>query len=134
MKKLLLLSLTLLSLSFARAEDWLPQAIGPFLGLNNRDNSYAIPAANASDLLNVNVTPGGKSVYKRKGYAAAFTLAIATSAVHGIYTFFDSGGNTVDLYANDTRLNASVSGAQPTVLFSNGPNGATYQCTDSLGF
>lgn len=134
MKKLLLLSLTLLSLSFARAEDWLPQAIGPFLGLNNRDNSYAIPAANASDLLNVNVTPGGKSVYKRKGYAAAFTLAIATSAVHGVYTFFDSGGNTVDLYANDTRLNASVSGAQPTVLFSNGPNGATYQCTDSLGF
>jgi hypothetical protein len=115
-------------------EDWVPQIIGPFLGLNNRDNSFVIGSQNAQDLLNVNVTPGGKSVFKRKGYGIAFTLPITTSAVHGVYTFFDASANTVDLFANDTYLSGSVSGASPTTIFSNGPNGATYQCTDTLGF
>lgn len=116
------------------AEDWIPQVIGPFGTLNNRDSSYAIGADKAQDLLNVNITEGGKSVVKRKGYGTAFTLSVTTSPVHGVYTFFDSNGNTIDLYFNDTRMSASVSGASPTVVFSTGPVGATYQCTDSLGF
>lgn len=115
-------------------EDFQPQPIGPFSGVNNRDSSFAIPAQNSQDCLNVNITPGGKSVFKRKGYGLAFTLPITTSPVHGIYTFFDSNGNTVDLFANDTYLSGSVGAASPTVIFSTGPNGATYQCTDTLGF
>lgn len=126
-------SLILSSICFA-GEDWQAQIIGPFSGLNNRDNSYAIPAQNAQDLLNVNITPGGKSVFKRKGYGLSSTLSVTTSPVHGIYSFFDSLGNDVSLFFNDSYLSSSVSGANPSTIFSNGPNGATYQCTDNLGY
>lgn len=122
-----------LGLSSLWAADWQPAPIGPFSGINNRDNSYAIPAQNAQDALNVDLTPGGKSVRKRKGYGTAYTLSITTSPVHGVYDFFDSNGNEVSLFFNDTRMTASA-GASTIVLFSTGPNGATYQCTDSLGF
>src|SRR6185437_3123988 len=40
----------------------------------------------------------------------------------------------VDLCFNDTYMSASISGGSPSVLFSTGPYGATYQCTDSLGY
>lgn len=93
-----------------------------------------IPANKAQDLLNVDVTPGGKSVKKRRGYGLSATLAITTSAVHGIYNFFDGSGNNIDLYFNDTRLSASINGGSPSVVNSTGTNGATYQCVDSQGF
>lgn len=118
-------------------EDWQAQPVGPFSGLNNRDNSYAIPAVNAQDLLNVNITPGGKSVFKRKGYGISYTMPISSSPVHGVYTFFDANGNNVDLYAGDVYFVSLTNGInQVTLLASSpaGPNGATYQCTDSLGF
>lgn len=115
------------------AEDWQKFPIGPFGTLNNRDSSYAIGATQSSDLLNVDLTPGGKSVRKRKGYGIAFTLAETTSPAHGVYDFFDSGGSEVNLFFNDNNLTASVGGGAATVLISSGPNGATYQCTDSLG-
>lgn len=116
------------------AEDWQPQVIGPFGTLNNRDNPFDIPAEKAQDLLNVNITQGGRSVYKRVGYGRAFTLSITTSPVHGTYTFYDSNGNTVDLFFNDTRMTSSVANGPITVIFSTGPFGVTYQCTDSLGY
>lgn len=88
----------------------------------------------AQDLLNVEVTPGGKSVRKRKGLGLAYTLPISTSPVHGIYSFYDSSGNDVSLFFNDSYLTSSVSGGSLTTLFSTGTYNATYQCTDSLGF
>lgn len=133
MKKLLLIA-SLFLLAPLYAADVIPQTVGPFGTLNNRDSSYTLPADKASDLLNVEITEGGKSVKKRKGYGAAFTLSNATSAVHGTYIFYDANGNDVSLFFNDTRLNASVNGGTPVVLFSTGASGATYQCTDSLGF
>lgn len=128
-----LLGLLLLS-SFSFAEDWTSFPIGPFQGLNNRDNSFAIGSNQSQDLLNVDLTPGGKSVRKRKGYGSAFTLSVTTSPVHGVYDFFDANGNEISLFFNDTRMTAAGSGGTLTVLFSTGPVGATYQCTDSLGF
>lgn len=108
--------------------------MGPFSGLNNRDNSYAISANQAQDLLNVDLTPGGKSVRTRSGYGLAYTTAITTSAIHGVYDFFDASGNEVSLFGNDTRLSSIVGGGTtPTVLFTNGTKDATYQCTDYLG-
>jgi hypothetical protein len=43
-------------------------------------------------LLNVDVTPGGRSVKKRRGYGLSATLAVTTSPVHGIYDFYDASG------------------------------------------
>lgn len=116
------------------ADDVIPQTVGPFGTLNNRDSSYTLPADKASDLLNVEITEGGKSVKKRKGISTAFSLSNSTSAVHGCYSFYDANGNDVALIFNDTKLNVSVNGGSPAVVFSTGINGATYQCTDSLGF
>ena len=93
-----------------------------------------LPVGTAQDLLNVDVTPGGKSVKKRKGYAIAQTLSNSTSAVHGIYTFYDSSGNDVVLVFNDRNMSASVNGGSPTVIYSTGTLNATYQCVDSQGY
>lgn len=134
MKKTFLIAITLLGTGFLFAEDTLKQVIGPFGNLNNTDSSFVIPSDRAQDMLNVDVTPGGRSVKKRKGYATSSTLSVSTSPVHGVYNFYDSAGNSVDLYFNDTRMSGSVGGASPTVIFSTGSNGATYQCVDSQGF
>ena len=118
MKKLLLI-LGIAALGFtAWAEDVVYQPIGPFGTLNDRDSAYAIPANKSQSLLNVNITEGGKSIKKREGYGVSATLSISTSPVHGVYTFFDSNGNTVDLFANDRYLSASVSGATTMIGFS----------------
>lgn len=124
--------LLLAAVSFA-GQDWEKFPVGPFSGLNDRDNSYTIPAQNAQALLNVEVTAGGKSVKKRRGYGIAWTLPITTSAVHGVYDFFDAGGNEVNLFFNDNDINSSVGGGSLNLLLSTGALNATYQCTDSLG-
>ncbi len=110
------------------------QAIGPFSGLNNADNPATIPADKAQDLLNVDLSLGGRSVKKREGYGLAYALSITTSPVHGVYEFFDASGNDVALSFNDSRMTSSINGGAISVLFSSGPSGATYQCTDSQGF
>lgn len=116
------------------AEDSIPQTIGPFSGLNNTDSSLVIPSGAAQDLLNVDITPGGKSFKKRKGYATAYTLGISTSPVHGVHNFYDSNGSIVELFGNDRRLTGSVNGGSPSVIISTATFGATWQCVDSQGF
>lgn len=133
MKKLLFLPLFLLS-GFIFAEDTSYQQIGPFGGLNNTDNPLVIQTEKAQDLLNVDITPGGKSVKKRKGYAQAFQLSRSSSAAHGTHFFYDANGNDTALYFNDTYGYASIGGAEPSIIFSTGAVGATYQCVDSQGY
>ena len=133
MKRILYLSLFFASFLWAEGTSNI-QVIGPFSGLNNTDNPAAIADDKAQDLLNVDLSLGGKSVFKRKGYATALTLSVTTSPVHGTFQFYDSSGNDVVLAFNDTRMTSSVNGGSPTVLFSTGANGATYQCTDSQGY
>lgn len=110
------------------------ETIGPFGTLNNSDNPLVIDKSKAQAALNVDVTQGGMSVKKRKGYGQAFALTYTTSPVHGVYDFYDSNGNSVDLFFNDRYLTSSVGGSAATVLFSTGTNGATWQCTDSQGY
>jgi hypothetical protein len=133
-KRLLIASLFLGLVNFSKADDIIYQSIGPYGGLNNTDSPIVIPANKAQDLLNVEVSLTGKSVLKRKGYALFSNLSITTSPVHGVHNFFDSSGNSVDLYFNDSRMSSSIGGGAVAVIFSTGPNGATYQCVDSQGF
>lgn len=136
MKKLLLLaSFGLLSpWNIALAEDTQYLPIGPFGTLNNTDNSLVIPSQKAQDLLNVEISPGGGSVKKRSGYAISNTLTYTTSPVHGMHFFYDSNGNDVAISFHDSVLSASIGGGSIANVFTNGPNGATYQCVDSQGF
>lgn len=131
MKKLLAL---LFLLTGAAKAEVVYQNIGPFGGLNNTDSPIVIPSNKSQDLLNVDVSPGGASVKKRRGYGLTHTLTVSTSPVHGVHTFYDSLGNQVDIYFNDTNISASVGGASFTVLSSTGSNGATWQCVDSQGY
>ena len=117
-----------------RAEDVQIGSVGPFSTLNNYDSPIIIPSGKAQDLLNVDITPEGKSVKKREGFAQAFALAITTSPTHGVYKFYDTNGNEIVLAFNDTRMSSSINGGQFQTIFSTGPNGATWQCVDSQGF
>lgn len=134
LKKLLLSLLLVCSSALIYADDPTEQIIGPFGTLNNRDTSATIADSQSQDLLNVDLTPGGKSFKKRKGYGQSFATAITSSPIHGTYDFFDSNGNDIALAFNDVYLTASISGASPVSLFTNGPFGVTYQCIDSQGF
>lgn len=134
LKKALLPFLFVSFLGGAYAEDPAQLIIGPFGTLNNRDNSAAISDNMAQDLLNVDISPGGKSFKKRKGYGQAFATTVTTSAIHGTFEFYDTSGNDITLAFNDTYLTSSVNGAAPTIVFSTGPVAATYQCVDSQGF
>lgn len=123
-----------LCLAPLHAEDYSLGVIGPYSGLNNTDSSFIIGPDKSPDLLNVDITPNGKSVKKRSGYGTAFTLDVSSVAVHGVYNFFESGGSDVSLFFNDKYMSSSVSGGSPSVIFSTGPTDATYQCTDAAGF
>ena len=107
--------------------------IGSFQGLNSNDNAVALEDGEAQDLLNVGITPGGKSVYKREGYGLHKTLSYSTSAVHGLHYFQDLQGSDIQLYGHDAYLAASVNGAAP-VDVATGTVNATWQCTDNSGF
>lgn len=126
------LAALILFCSVLKAQD-ASEIVGPFGSLNNTESSYIIPSNQAQDLLNVDLSNSTKSIKKRRGYGTAFTLNIDTSPVHGVYSFYDSNGADVSLYFNDRRMGVSVSGGSPTVFFSTGPNGSTYQCVDSAG-
>lgn len=132
MKNLLFAALFLTSSAFA--VDYGVHTIGPYGTLNDRDNPLVIPANKAQDLLNVDLSPGGLSVKKRKGYGTAFELTHTTSAAHGIYNFYDADGVDVSLFFHDNEMAASIGGGSTSVLFTTGTVGATYDCTDTFGF
>src|SRR4029077_4870551 len=133
MKKLFLGLAFVFGSTIGYCDDVQNAVIVPFGTLSNYDNPLVIENEKAQDLLNVDISPQGKSVKKRKGYATAFNLAVTTSATHGVYKFFDASGNEVFLVFNDNRQTSSIGGASPNVI-GTGPNGATYQCVDSAGF
>jgi len=115
------------------AVDYGVHTIGPYGTLNDVDNPLVIPSNKAQDLLNVDLSPDGKMVKKRKGYASVFSLTHSTSALHGLYNFYNTGGNDVSLFFHDNEMAASVNGASETVLFTTGTVAATYDCTDWAG-
>lgn len=122
--------LTILFLSaFSRAEN---VSISQFKYLNNNEPSPIIDAKQAQDLLNIDVTPGGKSVKKRQGFGVYKALSTG-QAMHGGYHFFDSGGNDVQIWGSSTSLYGIVADATPTQLVSTATLNATWDCADSQG-
>lgn len=127
----LALSLTILTplLGFAGSI-----GINQFSGLDSQDNPSALQSNQSPDLLNVRLQPGGRSVYKRDGYGLFSSLnSVSTATVHGGYHFQQSGGSDVQLWGSDNGIFASVNDAS-FVKVASGTVGATWQCTDNLGF
>jgi len=131
MKKILISLIFFLSCGLY-AQDYNTKIIAPFGTLNNTDNSVILPDHMAQDTLNVDITKHG-SVKKREGYGLAYTTNITTSPMHGVYHFYDSGGNNVSLFFNDRDMMSELNGVLRT-LFQDKTFGATYQCTDSEGY
>lgn len=117
--------------SFAQASDIVVNTFG---GLNTQDSPAALAPYQSQDLQNVLLQPGMKSVFKRDGYGLFQTLPqFSTAAVHGGYHFQQTAGSDVQLWGSDNILYASVSDGA-FVKVSTGTDGATWQCTDNLGF
>lgn len=107
-------------------------AVSQFKGLNNNENPVIIGNEFASDLLNVDVTPTGKSIKKRSGFGVY--KALATSApMHGGFHSFDSSGNDVQIWGSSTSLYGIVAGGTPIQLVSSATLNSTWDCTDTQG-
>lgn len=103
-----------------------------FRGLNNNENSVIIDPSDAQDLLNVDTTPGGQSIKKRSGYGLYKALA-TTKPILGLYHFFDSTGNDVQVAGSSTSLYGIVAGGTPTQLISSATLSSIWDCADSQG-
>lgn len=107
--------------------------ISSFGLLNSNEAPPIIGPQQAQDLLNIDVTPDGKSVKKRSGYGTYKTLGSGLP-IRGGYHFYDSSGNDVQLWGSGTNLYGIVADGTPTVLVSSATTGATWDCTDTQGF
>lgn len=107
-------------------------SLNSFQYLNSNENSLIIAPTESQDLLNVDVTPGGKSVKKRTGYGLYKALSTGV-AVHGLVHFFDSTGNDVQIAGSSTSLYGIVADATPTQIVSSATLNSTWDCADTQG-
>jgi hypothetical protein len=108
-------------------------AVSDFKYLNSNENSIIIDPAEAQDLLNVDITPGGKSVKKRSGYGLYKTVFSAGTGVHGGFHGFDSSGNDIQIWGSSTSVKGIVGDATPTTIVSSMTLNATIDCADTQG-
>lgn len=122
--------LSVLSLGVLHADQ---VAVVSFKGLNNNANATLLEPTQAQDLLNVDVSYGGKSVLKRSGYGLYKALGTG-KAVHGGIHFFDSTGNDVQVWGSSTSLYGIVADGTVTQLISSATLNSTWDCVDIQGF
>lgn len=127
LKKLALLTIACVGFSYADQV-----ASSAFRGLNNNEASLIIDPADAQDLLNVDVTAGGKSLKKRAGYGVYKALG-SGQAMHGGFHAFNSSGNDYQLWGSSTSLFSIVNDGTPTTIVSSSTLNATWDCADSQG-
>lgn len=107
-------------------------AVSSFKYLNSNENSVIIDPAQAQDLLNVDITPGGKSVKKRSGYGLYKTLS-TSQAMHGGFHFFDAAGNDIQLWTSSTSVYGIVADGTPAQIVSSATLNSTLDCADTQG-
>lgn len=106
--------------------------VGQFLGINNNDSSAVIGDNEAQDLLNVDLTPMGKSVKKRPGYGLYKALGTG-QAIHGGHHFYNTGGSDVQVWGSSTSLYGITSDATPVQIISSATLNTTWDCADTQG-
>lgn len=107
-------------------------AVSDFKYLNSNQNSTIIDPAAAQDLLNVNVSPGGKSVLKRQGYGVYKTLTPSTG-LHGGYHAFTATGSDYQLWGTSVSLYGITADGTPVQIVSSATVNTTWDCTDTQG-
>lgn len=108
-------------------------ALSEFGYLNSNTNSTIIDQKEAQDLLNVNVSPGGKSVLKRQGYGLYKTVFSPSAGLHGGFHAYDGTGNDVQIWASSTSVKGIVADGTPNTIVSSMTVGSTIDCADTQG-
>lgn len=108
--------------------------VNQFKYVNTNENSTIIDPYEAQDLLNVDITPGGKSVKKRAGYGLYKTPFTESSGIHGGFHGFDSTGNDVQIWGSSRSIMGIVADATPVTIVSSMTLNATIDCADTQGF
>lgn len=107
-------------------------ALDTFGYLNNDEAAAIIDINKAQDLLNVDVTAGGKSIKKREGFGSYKTVT-GSQAMHGGHHFYDASGNDVQVWGSSTSLFGIVSDGTPTQLVSSATVNTSWDCADTQG-
>lgn len=107
-------------------------AVSQFKYLDSNDSSVIIDPSQAQDLLNVNISPSGKSVLKRQGYGLYKTLSGSTG-LHGGFHAFDATGNDYQLWGSSTSLYSILADGTPAQIISSATLNSTWDCTDTQG-
>jgi hypothetical protein len=108
-------------------------AVSNFKYVNTNENSTIIDPNEAQDLLNVDITPGGKSVKKRAGYGLYKTVVSTSTGNHGGFHGYDSTGNDIQIWASSTSVMSVVADATPVQLVSSMTINSTIDCANTQG-
>ncbi len=108
-------------------------AVSNFKYLDTNTNSTIIDPAEAQDLLNVDITPGGKSIKKRPGYGLYKSVFTESAGVHGGYHAFDTTGNDVQIWGSSRSVVGIVGDGTPATIVSSMTLNSTIDCADSQG-
>lgn len=103
-----------------------------FRGLNNNESSAIIGPEYAQDLLNVDVTAGGKSIKKRSGYGLYKALGTG-QPVAGLFHSYNTNGDDVTIVGSSTSLYGITADGAPVQLVSSATLNSTWDCADSQG-
>jgi hypothetical protein len=109
-------------------------AVSQFKYLNSNDNSTVIEPDEAQDLLNIDITPSGKSVKKRAGYGLYKTVFSPSTGVHGGFHSYDSTGNDIQIWASSVSVKGVVADGTPVTIVSSMTLNSTLDCADTQGF
>lgn len=108
--------------------------INSFKYLNSNENPVVLNPSEASDLLNVEIPPSGRSVKKRPGYGLYKTISTTATGIHGGYHFFNGSGNDIQIWGSSVSLKSVVNDASPTTIVSSATVNSTWDCTDTQGY
>lgn len=128
MKKLFLI-VSLLIPGISMAEQVI---VDQFKYLNSNESSVILDPAEAQDMLNTEITPGGKSVKKRQGYGAYKTLS-PSAGLHGGYHAFSATGSDYQLWGSSVSLYGITSDGTPVQIVSSATLNTTWDCVDTQG-
>lgn len=132
MRKLLLSFALLVAVGSSAFSD--QTTINSFKYLNSNDSSVIIDPAEAQDLLNVDISPSGRSVKKRPGYSLSKAAFSTSSGVHGGFHSFDVAGNNIQIWASSVSVVGIVNGGTPSTIVSSMTVNSTLDCADSQGY